>query len=396
METAMLEPYGTADKWGYLETTANGQIEVKSNYYYPLDPSYYVDLMRRGAKKLTSVEIWPNNYCNQKCSFCNSDLFKLKGSEALPFDVLARLINDLADLGNTSVRFSGGGEPHIYERMAEIIELIAKRGMKSFFITNGSTLSEELIDSLAGYSSLVRFSFNGGNREDYQAAHGRDHFHQTIENMKKIAGRRKEKGRESSLILGATFILTPQNYMRVSDAVKIVKDCGFNYFLIRPRSPFPTHLAGEAFDIFKDQLVQGRALRAENFYVGGKLRKLDGTKPKGDLCRACYVTYFRAYVTADGNVSTCFDGICNKRNVLGNLLETNFKEIWEGKTHLELRQGLEQGKFFDFCHQHCGNADFNRSIDQIKQAIEIDPDVKFRKMPYDWTKEFMPDDNPWF
>lgn len=397
MKTRILEPYGTADKWGCLETTSGDQIETKSNYYYPLDPFYYVDLMRKGGKELTSVEIWPNNYCNHHCTFCNSDVFNLRGKEALPYDVLTGLINDLGDLGNKSVRFSGGGEPHIYEGIAEIIRLIGKRGMASFFITNGSTLSADLIDSLTSHASLVRVSFNGGNREDYLAIHGQDHFDRTIGNMKKMARERKLKGREDSLILGATFILTPQNFTRVSEAVKIVKDCGFNYFLIRPRSPFPAHLAGQAYDIFKDQLVQGRALRAVNFYVGGKLRKLDGTKPKGDLVRACYVTNFRAYVTADGNVYSCFDGICNRRNIFGNVKERSFKDIWESRVHLELRQKLTQGSHFDFCHQHCGNADFNRSLDEIKRAIEINPEVKFRKAPYDWTKEFMPeDDNPWF
>jgi len=398
MEHKTWESQTIADKWGELESSSGKIIAAKSNYYYPVDPSHYVGLLRRGnIAELTSVEIWPNNYCNQSCKFCNSDVYGLKGHQSLPFDVLSKLISDLADLDNKVVRFSGGGEPHLYEKMAEIIELIAVRNMASFFITNGSVLSEELVRSLASFANLVRFSFNGGNQADYLEAHGRDHFHEAIRNMQRMVSERKKRDRENSLLLGATFILTPQNFTHLSDAVGIVRDCGFNYMLIRPRSPFPAHLADEAYDVLKEQLMLGQSLASENFYVGGKLRKLDGAKPQGKLCRACYVTNFRAYVAADGNVFSCFDGICNRRNSFGNVKEKSFKDIWGGEDHLALRKRLGQGDFFDFCHSHCGNTDFNRSIDEIKEEIELDPDVRFRKIPYDWIRALISDvDCLWF
>lgn len=395
MKSELWEPHSTADKWGSLELSSGGEIVAKSNYYYPIDPKYYIDLFRRGESKLTSVEIWPNNLCNQKCSFCNGDIYNLKGNESLQFEIVHNLINDLAELDNQVVRFSGGGEPSLFEGIADIIELIAKRNMASFFITNGINLNNDLISALTKYSSLIRFSFNGGNRTDYTDAHGCDHYDIAVENMKRVASARKQNGREKSLLLGATFILTPQNFEHLGDAVKTVRDCGFNYMLIRPKSPFPEPLAGPAYDVFKEQLSLGQAMTESDFYVGGKLRKLDGTKPKVPLCRACYVTRVRAYVTAEGNVSSCFDGICNRQNVFGNLYNCSFKDIWEKETHLDLRRRLTRGEFLDFCHNHCGNADFNRSLDEMLLAIENDPDVKLKKSFYPWIERSSQDES-WF
>lgn len=385
-----------ANKWDKLQTSTGSEVKAKSNSFYPLEPSVYIDALRSKTSRLVYAEIWPTSVCNQNCLFCSSSIHGLKCAESLPFEVLKKVIDDLAEIENSVIRFSGGGEPFLYKRMDEIIRRIRTRNMLSFFITNGSAINDATATALIDCSSMVRFSFNGGDRNTYLQLHRTDDFEKVLRTMEHLANQRKIKKRQE-LSLGATFVISDSNFRSIAKAARAVKNCGLDFIFIRGQNPVK-YLFGEADrEILAEQLQICHSLKDENFFVNGKLESLDGTKPIKKLRKACFAARFRFYIDFRGNVFSCFNGICDGQINFGNVKEASIKDIREGSAHLALQERLANGDYYSFCQKHCGYADFNLCMEEIEAEIIANPEVKFKKIPSPWGEQFMnKESEAWF
>lgn len=387
-----------AYKWDFLLLSTDGKLASKSNSFHPLDPRCYVDLLRRGEKTLISSEIWPTSRCNHYCTFCSSDRYGFKGTTDLNWDVMERLVNDIADMGNMVVRFSGGGEPTLYDKLGETIKLVAKRDMLGCLITNGTGLSEGLVSLATGNLALLRFSFNGGDRESYRKVHRYDGFDEVVRVMSLAAEERRKNGRDNELLLGATFIITKDNFRVISKAAKVVKESGLDYILLRGHNPTKQLFQGEERKILEREIEASHKLKDANFVVNGKPNSLDGTKPIKPLLPRCYVTHFRAYINSKGEVFPCFNAICIGQNPCGSIVQRSISDVWGKNEHLRVRERLEKGQNFGYCTNskfHCGYGDFNKNMWELEQVINRNPRVCFKKQASVWAEDFMPEEE-WF
>jgi MoaA/NifB/PqqE/SkfB family radical SAM enzyme len=90
------------------------------------------------------VHIVPIRRCNIDCGYCNE---YDKVSPPIPFEVMARRIDKLAQLGTSVVAFSGG-EPMLHPQLDDLIRRIRNHGMMAGLITNGYFLVEKRIREL--------------------------------------------------------------------------------------------------------------------------------------------------------------------------------------------------------------------------------------------------------
>jgi MoaA/NifB/PqqE/SkfB family radical SAM enzyme len=90
------------------------------------------------------VQIIPIRRCNIDCGYCNE---YDKVSPPIPFDVMRRRIDVLADLGTSVVAFSGG-EPMLHPDLDALIRHIRSRRMMAGLITNGYFLVPKRIQEL--------------------------------------------------------------------------------------------------------------------------------------------------------------------------------------------------------------------------------------------------------
>jgi MoaA/NifB/PqqE/SkfB family radical SAM enzyme len=90
------------------------------------------------------VHIVPIRRCNIDCGYCNE---YDKTSPPISFDVMARRIDKLAELGTSVVAFSGG-EPMLHPQLDDLIRRIRSHGMMAGLITNGYYLVEKRIKEL--------------------------------------------------------------------------------------------------------------------------------------------------------------------------------------------------------------------------------------------------------
>ena len=90
------------------------------------------------------AQIVPTRRCNLDCAYCNE---YDKVSQPVPFDVMLRRIDRLAELGTTIITLSGG-EPMLHPDLDAMIQRIRKRGAIATLITNGYLLTRDRIQRL--------------------------------------------------------------------------------------------------------------------------------------------------------------------------------------------------------------------------------------------------------
>ena len=116
----------------------------------------------------TAVKVPSVNYhlwkpCNMRCSFCFAS-FNDVSSGILPKGHLGReaalsVVDSLAQAGFEKINFAGG-EPMLCPWLLDLIAHARGKGLTTSVVTNGSRLSEEWLDSVAGHLDWVALSID--------------------------------------------------------------------------------------------------------------------------------------------------------------------------------------------------------------------------------------------
>jgi len=106
----------------------------------------YYDLgSRREAfrhRRFYSLEIELTNRCNRECLYCYNSSSRQCLTPDLPFDFVERLIGEAEEAGVRQIAWLGG-EPLLYRRLPELLQLAHSRGIENVLFTNGSLLNAQ-------------------------------------------------------------------------------------------------------------------------------------------------------------------------------------------------------------------------------------------------------------
>ena len=104
--------------------------------------------------------------CNFKCLHCYQLDTRMYHKRILRHDDWSTLLQTLREKGVIFIRMTGG-EPTVHPDFIEIYKTAAKLGMKVELQTNGSLLTEEVVETLTEYWPFrVRMSLYGFSEED--------------------------------------------------------------------------------------------------------------------------------------------------------------------------------------------------------------------------------------
>ncbi|MDD4817813.1 MAG: radical SAM protein [Victivallaceae bacterium] len=87
--------------------------------------------------------------CNLACPFCYERDSRSAAKNELPLSVWLDFIDEMADLKMFRVRVTGG-EPFCHPYFRPMLERLGKRNMRYFIISNGTLITREWADFLAG------------------------------------------------------------------------------------------------------------------------------------------------------------------------------------------------------------------------------------------------------
>jgi GTP 3',8-cyclase len=314
------------------------------------------------------MEISPVGSCNHRCVFCAYDFIgypnrKLDCKKFLAF------IDEARDVGVKSILFAGEGEPLLHPDIEEFITSSKNSGIDVGLFTNGQLLREELAESILPFLTFVRFSFNGGTKENYADIHKVKPaiFERVVANIKKAS---EIKERESlDVDIGVQYVLLPENVDYLLKAVKTLKDTGIDYFAIKPfvqQSHLQSYRIGEQLDLnrIEDILNEAESFSSENFMVIARRESFDGYGKR--TYKHCYGTSFVSVLNSAGDIATCLPYWDKEGFVFGNIYKHTFKDIWIGEKRENIKHYLEKGINTQECPPNCRPNSINEFLWEIK------------------------------
>ncbi len=289
--------------------------------------------------------------CNYNCLHC----FNAGGSEAdkeeFSKEQAYRLIDEFSECGIINVSLTGG-EPMLHPDFLDIVRYINQKGMAVREITtNGSFLTQELLDSLSGYTdhTLFKISFDGFGYHDW---------------LRNKAGAEQEALQKISLLLKNNCRIQIQTNLHkknkdsMQKTAEIFDSMGVEYMRIIRTSESPRwNINGRKLSLtlpeyfaFALDFATAYAENAKNMqaniwqvieirprfrtYRFSGIRN-DGPKSRG-LAPVCRTNQSMAAVTPHGEVVPCsqMSGWMKLHHIsLGNVKEKPLKEILTGSAY---------------------------------------------------------------
>jgi len=245
-----------------------------------------------------NCEIDLSNHCQLECDFCQFAQYRSENEVELDFDQLVQLVRDLRSLGTQTITFTGGGEPLLYSKFQEAVELVKKEGFGLGLITNGVLLNRW--NYLVNEFTFIRVSLDASTKQTYETVKGRDYFIRVVDNVHWCVGK--------GPTIGLSFVVCNGNKNEIETVKALGDELRVDYVQIKP-------VAGTYLEDF---VPEGVALKTQRHPVTSEL--------------PCYIAGLVGIVGANGDVFYC----CQKRGLeeglLGNLGEDPFPVIW-GRRH---------------------------------------------------------------
>jgi radical SAM protein with 4Fe4S-binding SPASM domain len=333
----------------------------KINYHY----KEINDMFDGKLKAPIYVEISPTGICNHKCLFCHYNY--LGHSGRFDGDRLLTLVKELADIGVKSIVFAGNGEPTLHKNTFDAIILAKSLGIDVALSTNGALLEDEHFDILAKNLTWIRFSFNGGSSENYSLVHqtNKNDFDKVIANIKKL---KQTKDRlKSDITIGTQYVLIPENKDFVIDNAILLKSIGVDYFSIKhfydhSHNEFETK--EEITDTFLDNLKQKTKQLSDDKFTF-ILRNRDNLNTKR-IYNKCYGLEFIVFIDERGDVYSCFSHQYDKKTIMGNIFEDNFKNIFNSAMKKDSIDYINNCIDKDNCQPNCRHHQINEYLWKLK------------------------------
>jgi len=310
------------------------------------------------------VRIKPINHCNHNCWYCAYRADQLQLGEGMdvkdriPDHKMFEIVEDLVEIGVEAVTFSGGGEPLIYKTLPEVVERLAKGGIRVAALTNGANLKGRVADVFAEHGTWVRVSIDAWDDDSYAKSRGikSGEFSRVIENMRAFSAR------GSNCVLGVSFIVTKENVEHLYDVCAQLKEVGVNHVKIsaavisndvKENNRYHRAIMDRAVEL----IDQTHTLADDGFSIINHYHELEERFDK--TYETCPFLQFLTVIGADLAVYTCQDKAYNETGRLGSIKDRSFKEFWFSEENHQRLYGIDPSRN---CRHHCVAHGKNKAI----------------------------------
>lgn len=298
---------------------------------------------------------------NRTCNIHNND-------KELPIEIVRDVL--IATEKKKSNLFLWGGEPLVYNRWDELIELLDIHKRWTVLCTNGINIDEKIDGIIKISSSLAILTSIEGFEKDNDIIRGKGTYKNVIAGIKNIIKLQKEnifKGKQSvhctinddnikSLYEFALFIeslgvdtlylcfpwFIPENIAYKMDQFYQEKLSSWGELPVSPSwHSFGFHIDMTNYDLLKQQLkrINTRCWKMRIRYqpaleLSDIKNFIEGSITTAQRKRECHAIRNRVDVLADGSISAC--KLFQEFNV-GNLHEQSLEQIWQGERFNEFR-----------------------------------------------------------
>ena len=111
------------------------------------------------VQKAPTVNYHMLEACNMSCGFCFATFRDVPSRHRLKREESLELVHRLCRAGFRKINFAGG-EPTLLPWLSDVIRLAKSRGLTTSVVTNGSRITPEWLDGLAGCLDIIALSID--------------------------------------------------------------------------------------------------------------------------------------------------------------------------------------------------------------------------------------------
>lgn len=287
------------------------------------------------------IQIEPTTYCNLECQMCANPL-GTRSKRHMAFNEFKRILDNFPFVRKISL--VGLGEPLLNPDLFSMISYAKSKGINIGFATNGTLLNDEncrkIIDSRLDW---INVSLDSPDKKRFEMIRKGARFDLVIENIKRLL---KAKADKAIPEISLWFVIMKDNLKNLPLIIKFAKNIG-----IKQVSAQLEHFWGDA------QIQEGKIVKEleENIQsiknmlmITKKEAKHNGVNfeyvniPDTASGRSCAWPWKSCYVTCEGFITPCCLHGFNPKNInFGNVLNENFKDIWNNLAYQDFRKLLK-------------------------------------------------------
>lgn len=298
-----------------------------------------------------SMDIEPTTGCNFRCTMCDvsSPNWVTKNMKIETFKELIDMNKQLIQ-----IKLQGMGEPFVNKNYIEFVNYAAKYGIFVQFVTNGSLLSDKVVEQInsAENISKINISIDGATKEVFEKIRIRSNFDLIVENTKKLIDTIKLKKIRPTI--SALSLIQKENFHQTKEIMYLCKELGFDNL------SYQVQMTGwgkkdweknnKKQDInynyksyshfFKEIIDEARSLNFKVKIIDSNLLSFD---------KQCSYPWDTPYVNTEGRVTPCCMIPDPNVEELGNINNYHFKDIWNSQKYLEFRKDIKKNNIRDYC-----------------------------------------------
>ena len=336
---------------------------------------------------LKKLYIEPTTKCNLNCKMCFRHMWFDEPICDLGLEDFRHVIDTMPDTVET-IFFGGMGEPLFHKEILEMIRTAAKVSPKVELLTNGTLLSEEMINGILD-AGLTRLWVSVDDLDTSISAAGSGHGHsgQVLNNLRTF--NRIRQFRHSRISLGITFVAAKSNVHQLAllpffvtqyriDEVNVSnisptdeasqEEMLYSGIIRTDESPAKGSILPVIrmpfFDISTPEVAAGLTKMMQKRYFSLYLNDQPVIR-KTQYCK--FVQEGMTFVRSDGHVSPCMALLHNGytylnqtrrkiyRHSFGSIQEQALCEIWNSEEYRSFRRKFDDFEFAPCVH--CGHCD---------------------------------------
>lgn len=273
------------------------------------------------------IDIEMTNTCNFRCLMCPTGNFsQTRAKGFMSEEVFHKILEEIRPHG-TPLRFIGWGEPLSHPKVLEFLRAAHEAGIICHVNTNGSKLSDEMMEELLAIPlDSIKFSFQGVDRKSYGEMRNIDFFDELVDTISRLHTKRGERAKP---------------YMHVSTTITYESRETVRSFKERVAPLVDLVNVGRTVLEFVD--VNAVRLRPHELEELNRLKEMEDTS----LMRhptPCPEVYDKLTVQWDGGMRVCcndYDGVTD----LGNINDTSLDAAWRRPVIEAYRGRLANGEY---------------------------------------------------
>ncbi len=254
--------------------------------------------------------------CNLRCVHCYAEA-SIEREETMPMEKVCHILNTFSSLGTRLVEFTGG-EPLMHPNISDILVKALNLFDLVSIITNGTLITDEIIDIARRYKDKILFSITiySHRPEIHDSITGvKGSFYRTVENLKRLIN--------EGVLVRASVVITHINAGDLYKTVEFLYNMGVKTITYSPAYPIGRGVDIEQYLSSIDFEILGRQLNDIMRDFRDRLQILPEEVLMFVLEHGCGTGWRTLIIDPTGNVKLCIFG----GPVLGNIFQQGVYEV---------------------------------------------------------------------